>query len=371
MKIKKSAVTVMVISIVVVLISAAYFKIALPVLNVLYNELPEEGTSNGTGVLISHSDILDFNFSGSGEKATFPPDATMPPSTGIMPGSSSGEAAQISASQVYFREGTKNILLLGYNEGLCDSIFILNIDEEYHTMKLVSVPRDTYVPYGSAVVSAMSATGYNKSPGAFKINASTYVGSNIVRYEGGKFGNSGIDFLCSILNMLLPYGCEIDEYVYLEFEGFMDIIDAVGGVEATIPANIYSNTGKLLLAQGKQHLTSSQALTYVRHRTVYDQYGNNVGTGSDNYRKMNQVNFLVEISSQIITTENMKISKLTAMMESLKKSVFHSFGDLSKVQTYAEIGMDFASGKYTIEPYVVVGENIDPLGDGASYVQIH
>ena len=59
------------------------------------------------------------------------------------------------------------------------------------------------------------------------------------------------------------------------------------------------------------------------------------------------------------------------MMDTLKKSVFHSFGDMSKVQDYLSIGVDFAKGGYSIEPYVVVGEEIDPLGDHASYVKLN
>ena len=109
-------------------------------------------------------------------------------------------------------------------------------------MKLISIPRDTYVPYSADIKAAMKAKRYYYSPGAFKINASTYVGSSIISYPNGKFGNSGIDFMCDILAQMLP-GCNIDEYVYVDFYGFMDIIDAVGGVTVTIPENMYKNTG--------------------------------------------------------------------------------------------------------------------------------
>ncbi len=372
MKIKRSAVVSTVVSVLILVFASAYFSVGLPVLNALINPLPQGGHTNSSGVVIS-GDILHLDFGDESNKETLAPNATMPPAVEITPGGQVGEIQQVEGRQVIFKPGTKNVLLLGYNsdEGLCDSIFILNIDEETKVMKLVSIPRDAYVPYSAEIQSIMKQKNYYNSPGSFKINAATYMGNNIVKYEGGKFGNSGIDFLCSIIDNLLPNGCKIDEYVYVDFDGFMDIIDTVGGVEVTVQENMYSRSGELMLAKGKQRLNARQALFYVRYRTRINADGTVDGGGGDNFRKVNQVGFLVEISSQIITKENMKLSKVTSMMETLKQSVFHSFGDLTKLQEYIDIGVDFANGKYTIAPYVVVGPEIDPMGDKICYVKIY
>ncbi len=358
MKIKGSAIASLVVSVAVVFLAAVYFTVALPVLNFIYNPLTEDPSGQNGGVLIESGDILDFSGLRGDSDLPLAPDATMPPAQPVKPGGVISEPTRIRGTSVKFREGTKNILLLGYNQGLADSIFILNIDEENKNMKLVSIPRDTYVPYTETVKNIMVKNGFFKSLGAYKLNATTYVGNNLVRYNGGKFGNSGIDFMCSIIDGLLPYGCKIDEYVYVDFEGFMDIIDAVGGVEVTIPENMYTREGELVLAKGKQRINAEQALFYVRYRYRLDESGNNLGTGGDNYRKMNQINFLVEISSQLITKENMEIGKITSMMESLKKSVFHSFNSIDKITDYASIGMDFANGEYSIESYVVEGDDM-------------
>jgi hypothetical protein len=190
MKIKRSAVVTTVVSVLILAFASVYFSVGLPVLNALINPLPQDGHANSSGVVIS-GDILNLDID-DGEKETLAPNATMPPAVGITPGGQIGEIQQVEGRQVIFREGTKNILLLGYNEGLCDSIFILNIDEDTKVMKLVSIPRDAYVPYSAEVQSIMKQKNFYYSPGSFKINAATYMGSNIVKYQSGKFGNSGI-----------------------------------------------------------------------------------------------------------------------------------------------------------------------------------
>jgi LCP family protein required for cell wall assembly len=57
-------------------------------------------------------------------------------------------------------------------------------------------------------------------------------------------------------------GVRIDHYVEMDFTGFRAITDALGGVEADIPAP-FSNRGHTLAA-GRQHLDGDAALAYLR-----------------------------------------------------------------------------------------------------------
>lgn len=375
MKIKGTAIATLFLSIIIVGVSTVYFAVGLPILNFIFGSPTPSGDHQGGVLVIDKStDVLDMPSDGPSDATPDPNQGAMPPGNSISPGSTGSEVTQITGRQVSFADGSKNILLLGYNadEGLCDSIFILNIDQKTKVMKLVSVPRDAYVPYSEEIQNAMKAKGYYHSAGSFKINAVPYVGNAIVRYQGGKFGDSGIDLLCDILDKMLGNGCKIDEYVYVDFDGFMDIIDVVGGVEVTVKRDIYKNTGELLIPKGKQKLDARHALIYVRYRTILDENGHNTNLGGDTFRKTNQLDFLVEVSNQIVTRENLTVGKITGTMETLKRTVFHSFGDdISTLQEYISIGLDFADGKYSIQPYVIVGEEIDPFGDHASYVKIY
>ena len=379
--VKKSIIGVFVLAMAIIIIGQAYFAYALPVLNVLYNPAKQE--ENESGTVIKHGDdILDFEddyFSTptpgpTGESGEENPEAT--PEATEDPNSEQGtgvisEAKKVRVSEVNFKEGTRNVLLLGMQDVLTDTIIILNIDEETKNARMISIPRDTYVPYSKSTQEAMKNCRYYYTAGAFKINASVYVGNCIVKYVGGKFNNSGIDFLCAIISQM--FGCEIDDYIYVDFDGFMDIIDAIGGVTITCPEDIYAvdNNGNTSLAiqEGVVKLNAREALFYVRHRTRLDADGNNTWTGDDYYRKTNQLNFLLEIAPQIFTKENLAYSKVTEMMNVLKDSVHHSI-TLTELNDYINIALDYNKGKYSIQAYVIVGSNWDPLGDGISYVKL-
>lgn len=233
-------------------------------------------------------------------------------------------------------------------------------------MKLISIPRDTYIPHSQTTQDAMKKTRFYYSLGSFKLNAVYYIGRFLIKYQGGKFGNSGIDYMCAVIRELLP-GCEIDEYAYVDFNGFMDVIDVLGGVYVTIDENIYNPDGELLIPEGKQKLNAEKALQYCRYRVRLDENGVNTGKGSDNYRKMNQANFLGEVFPQLLNSQYMSYGKIIELMDTLKKSVYHSFS-VSDVSEYLGIGLDFKNGLYSLNPYVIDGDEIDPFNDNAYYV---
>lgn len=391
-KIKKPIIILSSIALVVVILSTAYFSLLLPLLNVLYNPVKADDNNQQATIIQHGGDVLDKDdpFHRDNAKDVTPdPDATVNPNpTEYIPGPvatpdpdstpdpNSGEgfdisqAVRVHASEMEFEPGTRNVLLLGFNpeEQLADSIFILNINEKTKVMKLISVPRDTYVPHAKATQEAMKKYHYYNLPGSHKINACVYIGSTVINYVGGKFGNSGIDYMCAVLSALLP-GCEIDDYVYVDFYGFMDIVDIAGGVYVTSPENMYTVEGELAIRQGRYKLTAREALFYVRSRYRLKPNGENTGTGGDNFRKINQANFITEVATQLFTKENMTLSKVTGYMEVLKQSVFHSITP-AKLSTYLPIGVDFANKQYKVVSYVIAGKEIDPFGDHASYVTL-
>lgn len=285
-----------------------------------------------------------------------------------------GDVTLIRGNQVKFSKNSRNVLVLGMSEeGLCESIIILNIDESAKNINIVSIPRDTYVPYSTNIINAMKKSGYYYSPGSCKLNSTMYVGSSIVRYTGGKFGHSGIDFLCAVLDNLFAYGCEIDEYMIVDFDGFMGIIDIVGGVYVTSEDNMYKTypdgSKEIWITRGRQKLDAEKALFYVRNRTRFTSTGENAYSGGDEYRKTNQVKFIAEVMPQIFTTENLRLSNITDILNVLKDNVKHSLGD--NLGEYVDIGLDYANGGYKIGMYVVTGDVIDPFDDGSYYKKIY
>lgn len=143
-----------------------------------------------------------------------------------------------------------NILLLGGDtRGLAenevprsDSMILVSIDPEQKTGHLFSILRDTY----------LEIPGY----GSERINAALALG--------------GPDLSMETVSEFL--GLPVQYYVYVDFEGFIKLIDAIGGVDFYVEKDMKyiditdKEEYQIDLKQGQQHLDGNKALQYVRFR---------------------------------------------------------------------------------------------------------
>lgn len=126
-----------------------------------------------------------------------------------------------------------NILLLGYGgEGhdggsLSDVLIVANIDPQKKKVRLISIPRDLWVeiPIRSDI---------SKS---YKINAAFAIGGNDTKYPlkepqyQGKYG--GGEMAKYVVGNVI--GMSIEYFVAVDFGGFEEAIDVLGGVEVVVP----------------------------------------------------------------------------------------------------------------------------------------
>ncbi|MGN9786350.1 LCP family protein [Nonomuraea sp. ZG12] len=117
-----------------------------------------------------------------------------------------------------------------------DSMMLLHLPEGSDRPTLVSLPRD----------SAVTIPGRGRN----KLNAAYAIG--------------GPPLLVQTVETVT--GVYIDNYMEIGFAGFVDIVDAVGGVEIDVRAAVNDPKAGLKLKKGKQVLTGGQALGYVRTR---------------------------------------------------------------------------------------------------------
>ena len=68
-------------------------------------------------------------------------------------------------------------------------------------------------------------------------------------------------------------GIRIDHYVEIGFGGFVDLVDAVDGIEICPKQAIKDPQAKLNIKKGCQEVDGAQALGYSRSRKAYPQYG--------------------------------------------------------------------------------------------------
>jgi LCP family protein required for cell wall assembly len=116
-----------------------------------------------------------------------------------------------------------------------DALLVLHLDPVSGSCRGLAVPRDTLV----------ELPGY----GPTKINHALMVG--------------GIAYQKLVTERFL--GITIDHYALIDFEGFKELVDAVGGVPVTVPADITKGETVLFTA-GPQVFTGDQALSYARYR---------------------------------------------------------------------------------------------------------
>ncbi len=140
-------------------------------------------------------------------------------------------------------EGTKVVLLVGAdnregeNAGRTDTIILAFMDMTNKSVKLLSIPRDTYVQIPGTSTKT-------------KINHSFFYG--------------GINLTMKTIEDFL--GVDIDGYVLIDFQGFIDLIDTIGGVEVDVEMDMYKQWENINLKAGLQTLNGTDALGYVRFR---------------------------------------------------------------------------------------------------------
>lgn len=127
-----------------------------------------------------------------------------------------------------------------------DIIFIVHLVPSTHTVSLLSIPRDTFVPNARS------------GDEAFKIDAALYEGpTQLVKAVEEDFG--------------IP----IQHYAEVGFDGFVNIVNAVGGIKMDFPMPVYDSESYLNVQQpGCHELNGIEALQVVRARHLqYDQPG--------------------------------------------------------------------------------------------------
>jgi LCP family protein required for cell wall assembly len=137
----------------------------------------------------------------------------------------------------------------------------------------VSIPRDT-------LVSRPACTGRDGSA----VPPARRVMFNSVYSTAGP--------ACVVKTVESMSGVRLDHYMEIDFAGFKDLVDALGGVTVTVPEEIEGGAGGLDLTAGTHRLDGAQALAFVRTR-------HGVGDGSDLGRIGLQQRFLSALLAEV------------------------------------------------------------------------
>lgn len=189
-------------------------------------------------------------------------------------------------------DGRVNILMLGRggagHDGadLTDTILVASIDTVNKKAALLSIPRDLWVKSGN---------------GSSKINAVFANTKSAALRKGQSKDNAekaGVAATQTTVERIL--GINMHYYMLVDFEGFRDAVDTVGGVMINVPTEVRdptmaweNNWNPVLAKAGIQKMDGKEALMYVRSR-----HGSARG---DFDRSERQRLFITALKSQIMS----------------------------------------------------------------------
>lgn len=202
-----------------------------------------------------------------------------------------------------------------------DTIMLVTFNPKTLSATMFSIPRDLYVPIINA---------YGRNIGYKKINSSAAYGT--------------ASTINTVENLT---GIEIDYFVKVNFQGAIDLVNALGGIDVDVEAPDYdyyisrfgegvlcesgadrTYTNMVCMNTGMQHLNGEQALAYARSRHAYLE--------SDIARNRHQQQIIEAIAKKIVKTSslgdftnilntisnniatNMSTSQILSFYESLK-----------------------------------------------------
>jgi polyisoprenyl-teichoic acid--peptidoglycan teichoic acid transferase len=151
------------------------------------------------------------------------------------------EPVERNQREITFKESEPfTALMLGVDEregdkGRSDTIIVLTVNPQKNSVKMLSIPRDTYTEI---------------------------VGRGTQDKINHAYAFGGVEMAMDTVERFVDI--PIDYYLKVNMEGFQDIVDAVGGI--TVNNDLEFKEGSFHFAQGPIELDGREALAYVRMR---------------------------------------------------------------------------------------------------------
>src|SRR5665648_58369 len=150
--------------------------------------------------------------------------------------------------ETYKNSNKVNVLLLGVNGGMTDTIMLVSFDMDLKKVDVISVPRDTFYHRKNRDGAA-----------EMKLNAA--------------YGGEAINTARAVSDILL--GMPINYYAVIKYDGVENIVDSMGGVPMDIPFDMkyrdpYDTPPLVInIPEGQQTLDGEHAVQFLRYRHGY------------------------------------------------------------------------------------------------------
>lgn len=213
-----------------------------------------------------------------------------------------------------------------------DVNILMTVNTNTHQILMINTPRDFYVP-------------------------TTVSGG--MRDKLTHAGCYGID--CSVGTLEMLYETNIDYYLKVNFTGFVDIINLLGGIEVYSETEFTTWNGGYHIAAGTNYLNGEEALGFARERYAF-------GSG-DRQRGKNQMKVIKAVINKMLSAD--MLMNYTQILDAVSSSMvtsmsYNEIGDLVKMQLD---GMT----SWNIQTYSVdgTGDNLPSYSlSSANYVMV-
>jgi LCP family protein required for cell wall assembly len=165
--------------------------------------------------------------------------------------------AQAETAQPNLAAGDRfTVLLVGLDRrtpnesSRSDVIMLLSIERKSRSLSILSIPRDLWVPIPEY--------------GWYRINAA-YLFGEVYEGSGGALARRTVESVFDI---------PIHAVAAVDFDGFVALVDAFGGIDVTVAKDLVDNTyptrdygyKSIFIPEGAQHMDGETALVYSRTR---------------------------------------------------------------------------------------------------------
>ena len=189
------------------------------------------------------------------------------------------------------------------------------VNTETRQVLLVNTPRDYYVPLSI---------------------------SNGVPDKLTHAGIYGIDVCMDTIGML--YEVDVDYYFRVNFTGFEDIIDSLGGIKVYSERSFYSEHSGYSYDKGYNYLDGSEALGFVRERHAFED--------GDAQRGRNQIAVIKAVINKVLSPDI--LTKFASLMDAVEGS-FETSMPYEDIAQLVRDQLD-EGGDWNIVTYTVTGE---------------
>lgn len=247
----------------------------------------------------------------------------------------------VSANDTFGELNTESV-------GRSDTNILAVVNPKTHTVLMVSTPRDYYVPVQAKAVAPESydklthvglyGNGTAKNSNGQAVTASDWMWAYEVKWDPGN--NALMDTMKHLYNFEIS--ADNYHYVKLNFTGFADLIDALGGITVNVDVpfstKTYASYGDkdngerktYTYTKGKMKMDGATALTFARERHSF-------GSG-DMQRNKNQVKVLKAIEKKAMSGTT--LLHYNSIVDAIQKSFTTDMDISSSVALLQDGGTD-------------------------------